>query len=182
VNTRTAICKDCGDVIAQVFEKALDGETAVVWTASIGGWICEATGDEHEPEGLDSTYQRDLDFATEGMSPSELLVDAVFNDLVSEMENHGHSRVRVERALRAWIEEDTYEEADPDLMDPAEALTYAILALNTAEAPGATSAEDYQYLEDNAGRALDMLVRLRDFVIASGEDLPSWITAKDDTV
>ena len=98
MNTRTAICKDCGDVIAQVFEKALDGETAVVWTASIGGWICEATGDEHEPEGLDSTYQRDLDFATEGMTASELLVDAVFNDVV---ENHGHSRTRIERDLRA---------------------------------------------------------------------------------
>lgn len=168
VTTETGTCKDCGHPIAHVFDKALDGTLALVWMDSTGDWICEPTGDEHRPDSPDSTYQRDLDFATEGMSASELLVDSVFNDVVSDVEASGHSRVRVERDLRAWVEEEGEEPETP--MDPEEALTYAILAINDAAEPQATSGNDRLYLEFNSERALAMLVEIREWVIAQGDD------------
>lgn len=102
-------CKNCGAKIRQQSVKALDGNWAMCWVAEDGEWICEDDANEHEPESPDSTYRRDLDFATEGMTASELLVDAVFNDVVSDVENHGHSRTRIERDLRAWIEDEGAE-------------------------------------------------------------------------
>ena len=66
-------------------------------------------------------------------------------------------------------------------MDPAEALTYAILAINTDQAPDATSGNDLLYLECNAERAIAALDRIRDFVIASGEDLPDYVFGKDES-
>ena len=66
-------------------------------------------------------------------------------------------------------------------MDPVEAMTYAILTLNTIEEPTATSANDMLYLELNAERALAALVRIRDYLIASGEDLPDYVTGKDES-
>ncbi len=163
----TSTCKGCGVTIWVELEKALDGTYASVW-ASEEGWICEADGNEHRPDSPDSTYQRDLDFATEGMSASELLVDSVFNDVVSDVEASGHSRVRVERDLRAWVEEEGEEPETP--MDPEEALTYAILAINDAAEPQATSGNDRLYLEFNSERALAMLVEIREWVIAQGDD------------
>lgn len=171
-------CKNCGAKIRQQSVKALDGNWAMCWVAEDGEWICEDDANEHEPESPDSTYRRDLDFATEGMTASELLVDAVFNDVVSDVENHGHSRTRIERDLRAWIEDEGAE----TLMAPLEALTYAILAINTAEAPDATSAEDLRYLDDNAERALHMLDKIRDWVIAQGEDFVRIGLGIDDEI
>lgn len=169
-----AICKDCGHDIVLSEDKAVgSGEYQTVWSDD-SGWVCDQTGDEHVPDGPDSTYQRDLDFATEGMSASELLVDSVFNDVVSDVEASGHSRTRIERDLRAWVEAEGEEPETP--MDPAEALSYAILAINDAAEPMATSGNDRLYLELHSGRALTMLARLREWVIAQGEDLPEWIT------
>ncbi len=117
MNTNTGICKDCGENIAVSMWL---GGTAVVWSSGLGNWICEVTGDEHEP-------------------------------------------------------------GDYQPMDPREAVTYAILAINTAEAPDATSGNDMLYLELNSERALDALVRIRDFLIASGEDLPDYVFGKDES-
>lgn len=179
----TGICKDCGEKIYLGSDKALaqPGDAhRLVWTSSFGDWICEPTGDEHEPEGPDSVYQRDLDAITEGLFPDAVRdSDALFNDLVDHLENLGHSRVRVERDLRAWIEEEGTEPEVP--MDPLEALTYAILAINTDQAPDATSGNDLLYLECNADRALAALDRIRDWVIAQGEDLPDYVFGKDES-
>lgn len=69
---------------------------------------------------------------------------------------------------------------DDNPMDPLEALTYAILAINTDQAPDATSGNDLLYLELNAERALAALDRIRDFVIAAGEDLPGYVFGKGE--
>lgn len=53
---------------------------------------------------------------------------------------------------------------DDNPMDPLEALTYAILAINTDQAPDATSGNDLLYLELNAERALTALAALRDML------------------
>lgn len=153
MDTRT--CKDCGAAITQASEKALDGTYAVVWTDWDGAWICEPTGNEHVPDAPNSVYQRDLDAHTAGLSATDMLDDEVFNIVVDGMENVGHSRARVERDLRSWIEDDV------DIMNPVEALTYAILAINTAEAPDATSAADYVYLDAASERAITALAALR---------------------
>jgi hypothetical protein len=73
------------------------------------------------------------------------------------------------------------EDEGDDPMDPAEALTYAILAINTDQEPTATSGNDLLYLECNAERALAALSRIRDFIIASGEDLPDYVYGKDES-
>jgi hypothetical protein len=179
--TQTGTCKDCGESIALVFDKALGGGgTALVWTSSFGDWICEPTGDEHVPEGPDSVYQRDLDADTAGLSADDMRDDDSFNSVVDHMEGLGHSRTRVERDLREWIEEEGTEPLVP--MDPLEALTYAILSINTDLYPDATSGNDMLYLEVNAERALAALARIRDYVIAAGEDLPDYVFGKDEEV
>jgi len=177
-----ATCKDCGHDIVLSEDKALaTGEYQTVWSDD-NGWVCEVTGDEHAPEGPDSVYQRDLDSATEGLDASVVWdYDEVFNGLVDGMENLGHSRVRVERDLREWIEAEAEAEEPFTPMDPREAVTYAILAINTAEAPDATSGNDMLYLELNSERALAALDRIRDFLIASGEDLPDYVFGKDES-
>lgn len=84
-------------------------------------------------------------------------------------------------AANGWICDDTgnehrpdpFEDDEPDegdAMDPEEALTYAILAINTDQAPDATSGNDLLYLECNAERAIAALARIREWVIAQGED------------
>lgn len=55
-------------------------------------------------------------------------------------------------------------------MDPEEAVTLGIFAINTFLEPTASSAEDCRYLDENAQRALTMLVRVREWMIAQGED------------
>lgn len=154
-------CKGCGEPIVQVLEKAPGGGgTELVWSTGLGSWICEYDGNEHVPEteGYANLYARELDAHTEGLSAKDMLDDKVFNTIVDGMENCGHSRLRVERDLREWIE----DEIGPiDVMNPIEALTYAILAINTAEAPDATSNGDYAYLEANADSALAALGALR---------------------
>ncbi len=62
------------------------------------------------------------------------------------------------------------EEGEESPMDPEEALTYAILAINDAAEPQATSGNDRLYLEFNSERALAMLVEIREWVIAQGDD------------
>jgi hypothetical protein len=174
----TSTCKGCGREIWQEMEKDSLGVWAIVWTSQ-EGWICESDGNEHVPDGPDSVYERDLDAHTAMMRADDMRDDEVWNAVVDGMENVGHSRVRVERDLREWIEEEGSEPLV--LMDPLEALTYAILAINTDQAPDATSGNDLLYLECNAERALAALDRLRDFVIASGEDLPGYVFGKDES-
>ena len=185
MQTETGICKDCGHPIAHVFDKALDGTTALVWADSTGDWICEPTGDEHVPDGPDSVFMRDLERETEGMHATETLDDAVYNGIVDAIEGHGHSRARTEYALREWLlwgDAEPVEDDEPSEspMDPEEALSYAILAINDATEPMATSGNDRLYLECNAERALAALVRIRDYVIASGEDLPAYAFGKGE--
>lgn len=43
------LCFDCGAHIDQVEEKALSGETAMVWSSPYNGWVCEKTNNEHRP-------------------------------------------------------------------------------------------------------------------------------------
>jgi len=42
-------CLDCGRHIRLGSEKALSGETQMVWVANDGGWVCDKTGNEHRP-------------------------------------------------------------------------------------------------------------------------------------
>lgn len=63
-----------------------------------------------------------------------------------------------------------YADETTEPMSPAEALTYALLAINTAAEPTATSALDYEYLDSREGDALAALATLRDWVLAQGED------------
>jgi hypothetical protein len=44
-------CADCGHPLEQKEEKALSGETALVWADGLGLWVCALTGNEHRPEG-----------------------------------------------------------------------------------------------------------------------------------
>lgn len=44
------VCKDCGDQISQKLVAALFG-TEVCWTSG-EEWICDQTGNEHEPQPL----------------------------------------------------------------------------------------------------------------------------------
>jgi len=70
-----------------------------------------------------------------------------------------------------WICDETDEEHVPGEyipMTPVEALTYAILSINTDQAPDATSGADMLYLEANARKALRALAALRDS-LESGE-------------
>lgn len=41
-------CKKCGQYLNQVTEKALNGESALVWVG-VESWVCPTDGDEHEP-------------------------------------------------------------------------------------------------------------------------------------
>lgn len=187
MQTQTDTCGKCGHSIAYVMEKALNGESALVWMDTTGDWICEHDGDEHSPASSEETaaYMRDLDTVTEGMRPSALGEDSVFNDVVDAMENKGHPRTRVAHTLREWIlwgDADPVEdeEGEESPMDPVEAVSYAILAINDATEPQATSGNDRLYLECNAERAIAALARIRDYLIASGEDLPDYVFGKGE--
>lgn len=170
------VCKKCGQDIHQTMEKAVGtGEWAMVW-ASDEGWICESDDNEHEPTTEEETalYLRDLDYESEGMSLEDLMTDDLFNDLVDAMENKGHSRMRVEHDLRNSIAEQA--EADREPLDVYEAVNLGIFAINTFMEPDASSGDDCQYLEDNAARAIAGLIRIREWIVAQGEDLPEWLT------
>lgn len=65
---------------------------------------------------------------------------------------------------------------DAEYVNVHEAVTLGIFAINTLLAPDASSAEDVAYLEAHAEEALVGLARLREWVVAQGEDLPEWLT------
>lgn len=47
-----AYCKHCERELEQRPEKAIgDGEVQMVWAARDDNWVCESTGNEHEPGG-----------------------------------------------------------------------------------------------------------------------------------
>lgn len=51
------VCRHCNKALGQQQEKALDGEYAMVWASLTGGeWVCEVTGDEHEPTSVPCTH------------------------------------------------------------------------------------------------------------------------------
>lgn len=56
------------------------------------------------------------------------------------------------------------------IMPPKEALDFAIFAIRTWQEPSASDAKDVTALEENAERVVDMLAKLREWVIAQGED------------
>jgi len=72
----------------------------------------------------------------------------------------------------------------PPPLSQIEALNWAIFAVNNHTDPDASEEEDVVRMEDKAEEVLAALTRLRDYVVASGEDLPDWVltgdTAKDD--
>ena len=221
-----AICKDCGHDIVLSEDKAVgSGEYQTVWSDD-SGWVCDATGDEHEPlppfTGVPG-YEHDA--WGNAICGHDFMAGTICTD--ARGHEGGHSATCL-RCGNDWYdgsctckdpsaEEDetwrkTYsekpdwwddiheprcdecgvhmEEADTwdgecgncgehctcPIMDPVEALSYAILAINDAAEPMATSGNDRLYLELHSGRALTMLARLREWVIAQGEDLPEWIT------
>jgi len=45
----TSTCRDCGQHIRLGSEKALSGESEMVWVGDAGRWVCEVTGNEHAP-------------------------------------------------------------------------------------------------------------------------------------
>jgi hypothetical protein len=43
-------CADCGKPLHQQAEKAVgSGEWQMVWADDEGSWVCQVTGDEHDP-------------------------------------------------------------------------------------------------------------------------------------
>jgi hypothetical protein len=62
---------------------------------------------------------------------------------------------------------------------PKEALDYAVFAVSNHTDPDASTEEDVARLEKNADEIKAALIRLRDYVIASGEDLPDWVLDAD---
>jgi hypothetical protein len=46
---RVLRCRDCEHPLHQMAEKALSGETAVVWADQHDVWVCDETGNEHRP-------------------------------------------------------------------------------------------------------------------------------------
>lgn len=73
----------------------------------------------------------------------------------------------------AWVCKADGEEHLPGdfVLDPVEAISYGIFAINTLMSPDASSVEDFERLEQNAERATKVLADLREWVIAQGEDL-----------
>lgn len=65
---------------------------------------------------------------------------------------------------------------DAEYVNVHEAVTLGIFAINTLLAPDASSAEDVAYLEAHAEEALVGLARIREWIVAQGEDLPEWLT------
>lgn len=161
----TSTCKDCGSPIWQEAEKAVaTGEYAVVWTNAHNGWVCPVTGNEHEPGEYvetDETWKVTYPERPEWWGdPTEPRCD------VCGIHNE---------EADAWDGEcgNCGEHCSCDKMDPVEALTYAILAINDATDPTATSGNDRLYLELNSERALACLDEIREWVIAQGDDFPT---------
>lgn len=168
----TETCKDCGSPIWQEIDKAVaTGEYAVVWTNEHNGWVCPVTGNEHVPgEYVETDDTWKVTYAERPAwwgDPTEPRCDVC--------------GVHQEEA-DVWDGEcgNCGEHCTCSPMDPREALTYAILAINTDQAPDATSGNDLLYLEVNAERALAALDRIRDYIIASGEDLPDYVFGKGE--
>ena len=42
-------CRDCDHLLSQRPEKALSGETQMVWADEFDSWVCDVTGNEHRP-------------------------------------------------------------------------------------------------------------------------------------
>lgn len=213
MSTQTT-CKDCGETIAQVEDKALDGTHAVVWSSTESGWICERTGDEHVPvPPFTGVPGYEHDHAGRPMCGHDFMAGTICSD---EREHDGPHSARCQGCGGDWINGtctcergSSTDDPDSDLWDdedevcrtcgepysgygdgwdgecpscadktyeveealsPAEALDYAILNINTDLAPDATSALDKEWLEENAEKALVTLNRIREWVIAQGED------------
>ena len=201
MNIETGTCKDCGLSIVHVAEKALNGKTAVVWTDGFGSWICDVTHNEHVPGdelcGSCGHDEMDHEARTGQCTHAECWCtqwthkDETWKVTYSEKPEwwDDPTEPRCDVCGVHTEEADDWcgdcgncgEHCECPKMPPAEALTYAILAINTDQAPDATSGNDLLYLELNAERALAALDRLRDFVIASGEDLPGYVFGKDES-
>jgi hypothetical protein len=193
-------CKDCGQEIAQNVEKALDGEYAVVWATDSGEWVCAVTGDEHAPG--DYVGERDhqghpmcgQDFMAGTICSDKPGHDGAHSCVCQECGGDWYNETcTCEKDICVWCgvpwgDERCYNGKDicidccvaagdpcghdAPLMDPVESLSYAILAINTAQHPNATTGNDLLYLELHAERALSALVDIREWVIAQGEDFP----------
>lgn len=170
--TTQAICKDCGHDIVLSEDKAVaTGEYQTVWSDD-SGWVCDGTGDEHEPladfTGVPG-YERDP--WGNAICGHDFMAGTICSDA------RGHAGAHSAKCLKCGGDgyaetcscDLPYEEEETP-MDPVEALTYAILAINTDQEPTATSGNDLLYLELNAERALTALDALRAWVIAQGED------------
>lgn len=171
----SAICKDCGHTITLSDEKAVgSGEYQTVWSDD-SDWVCKVTGNEHEP----GEYKGERDQWGNSICGQDFMAGTICSD---EPGHEGGHSAKCQNCGEDWYDEScqcNVEDESP--MDPLEALTYAILAINTDQAPDATSGNDLLYLELNAERALAALDRIRDFVIAAGEDLPAYVFGKDES-
>jgi hypothetical protein len=177
MNTQV-ICKDCGQTLEQQVEKAIgDGTYAVVWYGD-KDWVCLVTGDEHVP----GEYAGERDLRGYAICGQDFMAGTICSD---QPGHEGPHSCVCQICEGDWMNGTCTcpsEDEEPEFpMDPVEALTYAILALNTDQAPDATSGNDLLYLELNAERALAALDRIRDFIIASGEDLPDYVFGKDES-
>lgn len=90
-------------------------------------------------------------------------------------DDFGPFRVRLHDGQVTWHHGQTIYPSDRAGMGgqtaPAQALTAAILALNTLRNPEATAGDQWDWLDSTADAHLDTLTRLRDWVDAQGEDL-----------
>jgi hypothetical protein len=64
-------------------------------------------------------------------------------------------------------------------ISPVEAMDFAIFAVNNHTDPDASTEEDVAELERKATLTLDALIRIRGFLVASGEDLPDHVFTDD---
>ena len=194
------LCKDCAHAIWREMEKAVaTGEWQAVWTSSEDGWICPVTGDEHAPvppfTGVPG-YEHDQ--AGRPMCGHDFMAGTICSD-EREHEGPHSARCQGcggdwlnGTCTCAPADDDVCSTCGGSLddgegydglcgtcadaaengpaMDPEEAVTLGIFAINTFLEPTASSAEDCRYLDENAQRALTMLVRVREWMIAQGED------------
>lgn len=176
----TTFCKDCGLDIYQESEKALDGTYAVVWVAPGNGWICDQTDEEHVPvPPFTGVPGYEFDHAGNPMCGHDFMAGTICSD---ERGHDGAHSARCQVCDGDWYDETctcerpSDEDEEPEYVNVHEAVTLGIFAINTWLAPDASSAEDVAYLEAHAEEALVGLARIREWIVAQGEDLPEWLT------
>lgn len=166
--TTQTICKDCGQELTQELEKAVgDGTWAEVWYGKTD-WVCLVTGNEHQP----GDYAGEHDAWGNPVCGQDFMAGTICSD---EPGHEGPHSCVCQNCGGDWMNEtcDCY-------VSPLEALTLGIFALNTWLAPDASSDEDLAVLNAKAEAAVAALARLREFVIAAGEDLPDYVFEEDD--